>query len=54
MIKEEFRLIRSCREENVQYLNYLLEKEAWELVFKRTSANEAYNDFLTFFTIIMT
>jgi hypothetical protein len=34
--KEEFRLLRSCRVGNVQYLNYLLDKEAWELVFRQT------------------
>jgi hypothetical protein len=31
-INEEFRIARSYREENVQYLNYLLGKETWELV----------------------
>jgi hypothetical protein len=36
IVKEEFRIVRSCREENVQYLNYLLEKKAWELVFNHT------------------
>jgi hypothetical protein len=37
IVNEEFRTVRSCREENVQYLNYLLEKEAWEHVFKEIS-----------------
>ncbi|PNF15974.1 hypothetical protein B7P43_G07494, partial [Cryptotermes secundus] len=45
-LKEEFGIARSYREENVQYLNCLLEKETWELVFKQNSANEAYNEFL--------
>ena len=45
-LKEEFRIARSYREENVQYLNYLPEKETWELVFKQNSANEAYNELL--------
>jgi hypothetical protein len=30
----------------LQYLNYLLEKETWELVFKQTSVNDAYSEFL--------
>ncbi|PNF28543.1 hypothetical protein B7P43_G14339 [Cryptotermes secundus] len=33
-------------EENVQYQNYLLEKETFELVFQQNSANEAYNEYL--------
>jgi hypothetical protein len=44
-VKDEFRTVRSCSEENVQYLNYLLEKESWELVFKQISVNDAYNEF---------
>jgi hypothetical protein len=42
----EFIIARSYREENAQYLNYLLGKETWELVFKQNSANDAYNEFL--------
>jgi hypothetical protein len=45
-INEKFRMARSYREENIQYLNYLLEKETWELVFKQNSVNDAYNKFL--------
>jgi hypothetical protein len=45
-LKEEFRIARSYREKNIQYLNYLLGKENWELVFKQNSANDAYNEFL--------
>jgi hypothetical protein len=45
-INDEFRIARSYREENVQYLNYLLGKETWELVFKQNSANNAYNEFI--------
>jgi hypothetical protein len=45
-VKEEFRTVRVCSEGNVQYLNYLLEKETWELVFKQTSVNDACNEFL--------
>jgi hypothetical protein len=37
-VKEKFRTVRPCSEENVQYLNYLLE-ESWESVFKQTSVN---------------
>jgi hypothetical protein len=44
--REELRTVRSCREENVQYLNYLLEKETGGLVFRQTSVNDAYNEFL--------
>lgn len=46
IVTHEFRVVRSCSEENVQYLNYLLEKEAWDLVYSQTSANDAYNEFL--------
>jgi hypothetical protein len=46
IVKEEFRIFRSCSEDNVQYLNSLLEKETWELVFKQASVNDAYNEFL--------
>jgi hypothetical protein len=45
-LKDEFRMARSYREENVQYLNYLLEKEIWETVFEQNSVNDAYNEFL--------
>jgi hypothetical protein len=45
-LKEEYRIVRSYGEENVQYLNYLLGKETWELVFKQNLVNEAYNSFL--------
>jgi hypothetical protein len=49
IVKEEFRTVRACREENVQYLNYLLEVETWEFVFKQTSVNDAYNEYLGIF-----
>ena len=39
-------MARSYKEENVQYLCNLLDKETWELVFKQKSANDAYNEFL--------
>jgi hypothetical protein len=42
---EEYRIARSYREENIQYLNYLLGKGNWELVLKQNSVNEAYNAF---------
>jgi deoxyribodipyrimidine photolyase len=45
-ITKDLRLARSYSEENVQYLNYLLGKEAWELVLKQNEANDAYNEFL--------
>ncbi|PNF19814.1 hypothetical protein B7P43_G14292 [Cryptotermes secundus] len=45
-LKEEYRIARSYREENVQYLNYPLEKETWEFVFKQNSANKTDNEFL--------
>jgi hypothetical protein len=44
-LNEEYRIARSYREENIQYLNYLLRKENWELVLKQNSVNEAYNAF---------
>jgi hypothetical protein len=44
-LKEEYSIARSYRKENVQYLNYLLGKENWELVLKQHSVNEAYNAF---------
>jgi hypothetical protein len=40
-LNEEYRIARSYREENIQYLNYLLGKENWELVLKQNSENEA-------------
>lgn len=36
---------RSFKEENIQYLNYLLAKESWDSVFNHTSVNLAYEDF---------
>jgi hypothetical protein len=45
MFHEEYRIARSYREENIQYLNYLLAKENWELLLKQNSVNEAYNAF---------
>ncbi|PNF35448.1 hypothetical protein B7P43_G04120 [Cryptotermes secundus] len=45
-LKEEVRITRSYKEENIQYLNYLLGKENWELVLKQNSVNNAYNEFL--------
>ncbi|PNF26089.1 hypothetical protein B7P43_G04923 [Cryptotermes secundus] len=48
-ITKEFKLARLYSEENVQYLNYLLGKETWELVFKQNEANVAYNEFLGIF-----
>jgi hypothetical protein len=45
-INEESRIARSYKEENVQYLKYLLGKETWELVFKQNSTSDAYNEFL--------
>jgi hypothetical protein len=45
-LKEEVRIARSYKEENIQYLNYLLGKENWELVLKQNSVNNAYNEFL--------
>jgi hypothetical protein len=47
--KEELRLVRSCKEENVHYLNYLLGKEDWELAYRQPSVNEAYNEFISIF-----
>ncbi|PNF39304.1 hypothetical protein B7P43_G16557 [Cryptotermes secundus] len=47
--EREYRMVRTYSEENVQYLNYLLDKETWELVFKQKSANNAYNEFLDTF-----
>jgi hypothetical protein len=47
--RAECRMARSYREENVQYLNYLLDKETWELLFKQKLANDAYNGFLGIF-----
>jgi hypothetical protein len=48
-VEGECRMARSYREENVQYLKYLLDKETWELVFKQKLANDAYNEFLGIF-----
>jgi hypothetical protein len=31
IVNEEYKIVRSCREEIVQYLNYRLKKEAWNL-----------------------
>jgi hypothetical protein len=45
-LKGEYRIARSYKEDNVQYLNYLLGKETWKRVFKQNSGNEAYNLFL--------
>jgi hypothetical protein len=52
-VEGECRMAILYREENVQYLNYLLDKETWELVFKQKLANDAYNEILVFFNIIM-
>jgi hypothetical protein len=56
-LKEEFGIARSYREENIQYLNYLLGKENWELVLKQNSVNNAYNEFLStlqyYYNIVM-
>jgi hypothetical protein len=45
-IKEEFRIARSYRDENIQYLNCLLGKQTWELDLKQNSASNAYSEFL--------
>jgi hypothetical protein len=45
-ITKKFRLTRSYSEEDVQYLNYLLGKEIWDLVLKQKEVNDAYNEFL--------
>jgi hypothetical protein len=42
-------MVRTYSEENAQYLNYLLDKETWEPIFKQKSANNAYNEFLSTF-----
>jgi dsDNA-binding SOS-regulon protein len=39
-------MARTYSEENVQYLNYLLDKETWKLVFTQKSENDAYNEIL--------
>jgi hypothetical protein len=44
-LNKEYRISRSYREENVQYLNYLLGKKNWDLVLKQNSVNEAYSAF---------
>jgi hypothetical protein len=44
-LKEDYRITRSYKEDNIQYLNYLLEKENWEQVLKENSVNNAYNEF---------
>jgi hypothetical protein len=48
-VEGEYRMVRTYSEENVQYLNHLLEKETWESVFKQKAANNAYNEFLGIF-----
>jgi hypothetical protein len=45
-IKEEYKISRSCKEENIQYLNYLLGKENWQRILKENSVNNAYNEFV--------
>jgi hypothetical protein len=49
IVKEKYKIVRSSREENVQYLNYLLKKKTWELGLRETSAHEAYNECLSIF-----
>jgi hypothetical protein len=44
-LKEEYRIARSYNEENIQYLNYLLENDNWEHVLKENSVNNAFNEF---------
>jgi hypothetical protein len=48
-ITKEFRFARFYSGENVQYVNYLLGKETWELVLNQNEANGAYNEFLGIF-----
>jgi hypothetical protein len=48
-VEEEYRMVRTYSEENVQYLNHLLGKETWESVFEQKAANNAYNEFLGIF-----
>jgi hypothetical protein len=48
-VEGEYRMARTYSEENIQYLNHLLEKETWESIFKQKAANNAYNDFLGIF-----
>jgi hypothetical protein len=48
-VEGECRMAITYSEENAQYLNHLLDKDTWELVLKKKSAHEAYNEFLDTF-----
>ncbi|PSN30226.1 hypothetical protein C0J52_26944, partial [Blattella germanica] len=37
------------KDENIQYLNYLLERESWNSVYKQTSVNHSYDEFMLVF-----
>ena len=47
---DQFMTVRSCQEENIQHLNFLLSKETWEQVFRQNNVNSAYNEFVQSFS----
>jgi hypothetical protein len=43
-VKEKFRTVRPCSEENVQYLNYLVEKKSWSINSGPVETTESLHD----------
>ena len=44
-----YKVGRLYKEENVHYLNYLLQRETWETVFEQTTVNTAFLEFMDTF-----
>lgn len=40
-----FKIIRPCTQQNIEYLNHLLAQETWEEVFRQTCVNNAYSEY---------
>ena len=45
----QFKIVRSVKEEDIEYLNFLLGRESWNSVTNQTSVNSAYNEFISIF-----
>ncbi|PSN49843.1 hypothetical protein C0J52_14129 [Blattella germanica] len=48
-VRENFKIVRSCTEEDIEYLNFHIIKESWNTVLHQTTVNGAFDEFLNTF-----
>jgi hypothetical protein len=48
-LKKSYKIVRPINDTNKEYLNYLLEIQSWENLYKQTSVNAACSGFLDIF-----